>query len=84
MTTYQDQVNSQHVLAIKVGSTLGFRKAGDSGRLLNALRSYATSALDRSKVRLGSDNGLEADTRQIRSFDLSKLPGACEVRLGFA
>jgi hypothetical protein len=84
MTTYDHLANSQHATAFKAETTSGFRGAGDSRRLFNALRSYVTRGVSRSKARLGSDNGLEADTRQIRSFDLSKLSGACEVRLGFA
>jgi len=58
------------------------RRAGDSGGMLRALRRYADRGLGGSVAWSGTDTGLEADTRQIRNFDLSKLSGACEVRLG--
>lgn len=74
MTTYSDQVNREYVAAYLSDITSGIGGKRRSTTLLSALRRYAAG--------LRSGNGLEADTRQIRSFDLSKLSGACEVRLG--
>jgi len=74
MTTYSDQVNREYVTAYLADITSGLGSKRRPTVLLSTLRRYAD--------RLRSGNGLEADTRQIRSFDLSKLPGACEVRLG--
>ena len=82
MTTYDDQVKSQHVAAYLADVTSDLGSNRRSTGLLSALRSYRNSVISRSRARLRSGNGLEADTRQIRSFDLSKRPGACEVRLG--
>lgn len=58
------------------------RKTGDSRGIVRALRRYADRGLGGSVAWLSPGTGLEADTRQIRNFDLSKLSGACEVRLG--
>ena len=83
MTTYNDQVNSPHIAAYLADVTSALGNSRRSTGLLSALRSYRSSVISRSRARLRTGNGLEADTRQIRSFDLSKCPGACEVRLGF-
>ena len=82
MTTDNDQVNSQYVAAYPADVTSDLGNTRRSTGLLSALRGYANRGLIRSGAWLRSGNGLEADTRQIRNYDLSKASGACEVRLG--
>ena len=80
MTTHNHLANSQYITAYQAEVTSDLRNARRSNGLLDTMRGHADRALSRTKAWLRSDNGLEADTRQIRNFDGSKVSGACEVR----
>jgi hypothetical protein len=82
MTTYNNQLNSQHVAGYLADITSGLGYKRRATGLLSALRGHADWVRIRSWAWLGSGNGLEADTRQIRDYGRSGTPGACEVRIG--
>jgi len=82
MTTHNHLANSQYVAAYQAEITSDFRNARRPNGLLSAFRRLAVRGLSRSTAWLRSGNGLEADTRQIRDFDHSKVSGACEVHQG--
>jgi hypothetical protein len=84
MITENDQVNNRYDAAYLAERTSPVGGKRHFVGILEALRSYADRGLIRSTTWFRSDNGLEADTRQIRNFGCSSTPGACEVRLGFA
>ena len=65
-----------------IATRSSLHETGDLGGVVRALRRYADRGFGGSVAWLSAGTGLDADTRQIRNFDLSKLSGACEVRLG--
>ncbi len=81
MTTHNHLASSQYIAAYQAEITSDLRNARRSNRLLSAVRGHAVRALSRTRAWLGSDNALEADTRQIRNFGQSTDLGACEVNL---
>jgi hypothetical protein len=82
MTTHNHLANSQYIAAYQAEISSGLRDARRSNGVLRTLRDHAEHHLRRSRAWLGATNGLEADTRQIRSFDRSWASGACEVYQG--
>jgi hypothetical protein len=82
MTTYNNEMDSQHVAAYLADVTAGLGNKKRATGLLDALRGHADWVRIPSWAWLRSGNGLEADTRQIRNYGRSRAPGACEVRIG--
>lgn len=82
MTANNYLANDQYIAAYQAEITSGLRNAKLSNGLLSALRGHAERGITRSRAWLRYGNNLEADTRQIRSFDRSRSSGACEVHQG--
>lgn len=82
MTTYNYLANGQYVAGYRSGIAAKLRWAKPVNRLLGALRGSVGRVLSSSIPWRRLRDGLDADTRQIRNYDLSKQAGACEVRQG--
>ncbi len=82
MTTHNYMANSSYVAAYQAEVTADLRNARMSRGRLEAIRRRIRLRIERSMDLRAKGNGLEADTHQIRNFDQSTEPGACEVNLG--